>query len=283
LEDFAWILEWLENDRLRAIIRAGLLMTTGLIAARLAGRIIHRIADDSLSPHAIQLAVRFISYGIAALFAVSALHELGFQLQVMLGAAGILTVAIGFASQTSASNLVSGLFLIAEHPMEVGDLIKVGETTGEVLSIDLLSVKLRTFDNLYVRIPNESIIKSQITNLTRFPIRRLDLQLGVAYKEDTSRVQEVLLQVADSNPLSLEEPKPLIILSGFGDSSINLQFSVWASRPNFLALRNSILAEVKTAFDHEGIEIPFPHRTLYTGSVTTPFPIQIVGNDVGRT
>ena len=85
--------------------------------------------------------------------------------------------------------------------------------------MNLLSVKLRTFDNLFVRIPNETMIKSEVTNLRRFPIRRIDLQIGVAYKEDLREVREVLLEVADRNPLCLEEPAPLIIFQGDGDSS----------------------------------------------------------------
>ncbi|HSP00724.1 MAG TPA: mechanosensitive ion channel family protein, partial [Thioalkalivibrio sp.] len=182
-----------------------------------------------------------------------------------------------FASQTSASNLISGLFLIGEGPFGTGDVIKVGETTGEVLSVDLLSVKLRTFDNLFVRIPNETLIKSEVTTLTRFPIRRFDLQVGVAYKEDIERVRKVLMDVADRNTLCLDEPKPLFIFNGFGDSSVNIQFSVWARRENFLDLRNSLQIEIKKAFDAEGIEIPFPHMTLYTGSVTDPFPVRMVG------
>jgi small-conductance mechanosensitive channel len=200
--------------------------------------------------------------------------ELGFDLSVLLGAAGILTVAIGFASQTSASNVISGLFLLGERPFAVGDVIRVGGTTGEVLSVDLLSVKLRTFDNLFVRIPNETMIKSEVTNLRRFAIRRVDLQVGVAYKEDLREVREVLLEVANRNPLCLEEPAPLIIFQGYGDSSINHQFSVWAKTENFLELRNSIPVEIKEAFDEHGIEIPFPHRTLYTGSETDPFPVR---------
>lgn len=155
----------------------------------------------------------------------------------MLGAAGVLTVAIGFASQTAASNFVSGLFLVVENPFSVGDVIRVDDTTGEVLSIDWLSVELRTFDNLLVRIPNETLVKSKLTNLNRFPIRRADLRVGVAYKEDLARVQEVLLDLADRNPLSLEEPAPLVILLGFGDSSVDIQFSVWGARENFLGLR----------------------------------------------
>ncbi len=181
-----------------------------------------------------------------------------------------------FASQTSASNVISGLFLLGERPFGVGDIVRVGNTTGEVLSIDLLSAKLRTFDNLYVRIPNETMLKSEVTTLTRFPIRRLDLQIGVAYKENIEKVRSVLLAVADKNPLSLEDPKPLFIFKGFGESSLNVQFSLWTKRENFIDLKNSIQYEIKLAFDEHLIEIPFPHLSLYSGSVTEPFPIRVV-------
>jgi small-conductance mechanosensitive channel len=219
---------------------------------------------------------RVVFYTLLGIVIASTLHQLGFKLGVLLGAAGILTVAIGFAAQTSASNLISGLFVIAERAFEVGDIIRVDNTTGEVLSVDLLSVKIRTFDNLFVRIPNESIIKSQITNLTHFPIRRIDMQIGVAYKEDLEHVKKVLFEVADKNPLCLEEPGPLYIFQGYSDSALSMQFSVWVKIENFLLLKNSIHEQVKAAFDEAGIEIPFPHRTLYTGSVTDPFPVRVV-------
>ena len=147
-------------------------------------------------------------------------------------------------------------------------------TTGEVLSIDLLSVKVRTFDNLFVRIPNESLIKTEITNLSRFPIRRYDMQVGVAYKEDLKKVSDLLIEVADAYEHSLDHPRPLIIFQGFGESSMDLQFSIWTIRENYLTVRNEMPARVKEAFDDAGIEIPFPHRTLYTGSETTAFPIR---------
>ncbi len=165
--------------------------------------------------------------------------------------------------------------MIAEKPFEVNDVITVGGTTGVVLSIDILSVKLRTFDNRYVRIPNETIIKSEVTNITRFPIRRVDLSVGVAYKEDIGKVRIVLLDIARKNPLVLNEPEPMVIFSGFGNSSIDLLFVVWAVKSDWLAVKNSIAEEVKKRFDEEGIEIPFPHLSLYSGLVTDPIPIRI--------
>ncbi len=271
--------QWLEQISWGAalpLVRAAILIVLGLFLASLASRLSQRALRQRLTPQVLQLIRRAVFYGIFALFAASAMRELGFSLAVLMGAAGVLTVAIGFASQTTASNLISGLFLISERSFEIGDIIKVGATTGEVLSIDALSVKLRTMDNLYVRIPNETLIKSEVTTLSRFPIRRFDLMLGVAYKENLDRVREVLMTVAEANVHCLDEPAPLFIFTGFGDSSLDIQFSVWARRENFLTLRNSISSEIKQAFDEAGIEIPFPHRTIYTGEVTKPMPVELV-------
>ncbi len=266
----------LVSEQFGQVIRAGLLFLVGFIIAGVVARGVYKLLAGRMNPHHATLVRRLVYWALLALFFASALNEMGFSLGVLLGAAGVLTVAIGFASQTSASNLISGLFLVGEKPFQLGDIIRVGDTTGEVLSIDLLSVKLRTFDNLFVRIPNESLIKTEMTNLTRFPIRRFDLQIGVAYRENISRVREVLMQVADNNPLCLDEPTPLFFFNGFGDSSLDLQFSVWTKRENFRDLRNTLQEDIKVAFDAEGIEIPFPHRTLYTGSETEPMPIRIV-------
>ncbi len=254
--------------------RAIVILVVGLVVARLISKALFRGVEGMMGLATATTIRRITLYGLSTIVVLATLHQLGFNLGVLLGAAGILTVALGFASQTSASNLVSGLFLVFEKPFTIGEAIRIGTTTGEVLSIDLLSIKVRTFDNLFVRIPNESVIKAEITNLSRFPIRRYDMQVGVAYKEDLEKVHSLLIGVADAYDLSLDHPRPLIIFQGFGESSMNLQFSVWTTKENYLQTRNEMPARVKKAFDEAGIEIPFPHRTLYTGAQTTPFPIR---------
>jgi small-conductance mechanosensitive channel len=268
--------QFLTSARLLGIVRAAVVLAVGLFIAHAVSRSVVRVLRGRLDAHGTKLLKRFTYYLILVIVVATTLHQLGFNLGALLGAIGILTVAIGFAAQTSASNLISGLFLIVERPFVVGDLLNIDGTVGEVVSIDLLSVKIRTFDNLMLRVPNETLIKSSFLNLTRFPIRRFDVQLSVAYKEDTEKVRRILVDVADRNPICLDEPRPLFIYRGYGDSGLELQFSVWAKRQNFLLLRNSIQEEIKKAFDENGIEIPFPHRSLYTGSVTEPFPIRVV-------
>ena len=267
---------WFDLGGLADLLRAALLFLLGLAVVLMATRWTRRWISEKYTAHQGLIAGQLVFYPGLALVLVSVLTQLGFSLTPLLGAAGILGIAIGFASQTSVSNVISGFFLLAEQPFQVDDAIEVGGTVGRVLSVDVLSVKLRTFDNRFVRIPNETIVKSQVTNITRFPIRRFDLMVGVAYKEDVKRVRKVLLEVAGDNPLALMEPEPLVLFEGFGDSSLNFRFGVWTTKENFLKLRNSLHDEVKARFDEEGIEIPFPHRTLYTGEVTDPFPVEIV-------
>ena len=266
-----------------SIARFGILLLIVLPLLLLFTRWIKKYLTKKLSAQQGMIISKLIWYTGVAVVAFSVLSELGFKLTHLLGAAGIVGIAIGFASQTSVSNIISGLFLIAEKPFEVGDVITVQGITGIVLSIDTLSIKIRTFDNKYVRVPNETIIKNELTNITRFPIRRVDLKVGVAYKEDIGLVREILLDVAKQNPMCLNEPEPLVIFNGFGDSSLDFMFVVWAEKPDWLLLKNSIAEDVKKRFDAEEIEIPFPHLSLYTGSATDPMPIRIVGAESKKT
>lgn len=269
----------IERFHLFDLLQATLILVIGYFLARFASNMLTRFNFANLTTHNQVMLRRGVFYAIMIIMLMSALRELGFDLSVVLGAAGILSVAIGFASQTSASNLISGLFLMMERPFSIGDIIKIDQTLGEVISIDLLSVKIRTFDNLFVRVPNESMIKSQVTTLTRFPIRRADLKVGIAYKEDIEKVKEILATVADKNPLCLSEPAPLFILLGFGSSSVDIQFSVWSKRENFLLLKNEIYQQIKEAFDLNGIEIPFPHLSLYSGEASKPIHVAVSNND----
>lgn len=266
----------LNPERLTELTAGTVLILVGWLLARLLSNAFVRTMQHRITPHQLLLGRRSIFYFLLILFAISGLREMGFKLSVLLGAAGVLSVAIGFASQTSASNLISGLFLIGEGPFSIGDVIQVGPTEGEVLSIDLLSVKLRTGDNLFVRIPNEQLIKSEVINLTRFPIRRLNLPIGVAYKEDIRKVRETLLRVARQNPLCLDEPAPTIIVQGFGASSVDLMFHLWTRKENFLDMRDSIQEAIKLAFDDAGIEIPFPQVSVNAGSGSEPLPLRLV-------
>lgn len=258
------------SNYVESLLAAMLIFGVGLGLAH----VLHRFLPIKRLHPQHQLATRrIVKYLVLGIAVSLSLRVLGVSLGVLMGTAGILTVAIGFAAQTSASNLISGIFLMVERPFVIGDAVKVGETVGEAVSVDLLSVRLRSFDGLLIRIPNETVLRSNVTNYTHYPVRRYDMKVGVAYKEDLGHVRKVLLGVADANPLCLEEPAPTVLVLGYGESSMDLQFSFWVTRENFLGLRSLMHEAVKAAFDAEGIEIPFPHRTLFTGGTTGPMPM----------
>ena len=267
---------YLTEVRVLQLIRIATIIVVGITLLLFLKRYLGRYVTKQYTPHYGMLIGKLVFYIGIALILVMVLQDLGFSLTPLLGAAGILGIALGFASQTSVSNVISGFFLIAEQSFKVGDVVKVGENVGVVLSIDTLSVKIRMFDNRFLRVPNETMIKSQFINITRFPIRRIDCNISVAYKEDLSRVRDILFDVAENIPFSLKEPPPLLIFDKYGSSSIDLLFVAWAVREDFLKLRNALNMGIKERFDKEGIEIPFPHVSVYAGSASDPLPVDFI-------
>lgn len=269
---------WFEQHRF-VMFHCALLLGLGLPLIQLAGFLIRKGLKKKLTAQAVMLFSKGVVYIGSLAIVLMAMQTAGIRLGTLLGAAGIAGVAIGFASQTSLSNLISGLFLVWERPFQIGDVLQAGTDHGVVHSIDLLSIQLRTYDNKLIRIPNENLIKNAFTNITRFPIRRMDIPIGVAYKEDVERVMRILREVADKNHYCLDEPEPVIIFKGFGESALEFLFAPWFAKQDYVTMRNSLMIDLKKRFDAEGIEIPFPHRTLYTGSASEPFPIRLVSAD----
>ncbi len=264
-----------DTGRIMQIFRILLIVGIGFPVIKMIVRLLGRAIKDKLSAQAEQLILRLVYYLGILVILVSILNEFGFKLSVLLGAAGVFGLAIGFASQTSISNVISGFFLISERPFMVGDVIQVGTTTGAIESIDLLSIKLKTPDSRFVRIPNETMIKSEVINITRYPIRQVNITVGVAYKENLRRVRSILAEIADREPLALKDPAPAVWVDQFGNSSVVFTFGVWCNKDDFFITKTSLMIAIKERFDAEGIEIPFPHLSLYTGKATTALPIEI--------
>lgn len=226
-------------------------------------RVVVKMVASRISEPRTLVIKRIIRYTGFVVAIMTLFNALGIDLSALLGAAGIAGIAVGFAAQTSVSNVISGLFLISEKPFQLGDVIQVGDVSGIVQSIDFLSIKIQTFDNRYIRIPNETLIKTNLINVTRFPIRRLDVWVSVAYPTDLERVQSILLEVSAKNPYALDNPEPLIVLDKFDNSGINILLGLWFEKTQYLNLKNSIMIDIHTRFAQEGIEIPYPKLDVY--------------------
>jgi small-conductance mechanosensitive channel len=273
------IQQFFSTENLLLFIRIAIIIAVGLIVVRIIIFFAKRGMKSRFSPQSVMIVKKIIFFTGIFVILLLVLKQFNVKLAALVGAAGIAGIAIGFAAQTSLSNIISGVFLISEKTFAVGDVIKVDGLSCIVLSIDLLSVKARTFDNMYVRIPNEKLIKTEVTNVTKYPIRRLNVDLSVAYKEDLSKVRDILLEIAQDNPYCLVNPEPLFVIKEFGDSGIELLLGLWFIKTDYLQLKNSIMIAIKERFDREGIEIPFPHISLYTGSRSEPLPLSISGDE----
>jgi small-conductance mechanosensitive channel len=278
------ILSWFRTLSPDVLTRAAVVLATvvlGLFLVRILATVTQRTIMKKSTPQRKMIARKVITYAGFVIVLMAVLSELGVKLTALLGAAGIVGIAVGFASQTSVSNIISGLFLISEKPFSVGDAIRIGGTSGIIQSIDLLSIKIRTFDNLFIRIPNQMILNSEVTNITRFPIRRMDITLQVGYAEDLERVQAVLADIAKKNPYSLDEPEPVIMFTEFKESGVEVLFGLWFSKTDTLPLKNSIIAGIVSRFRAEGIEIPYPHRTLSGTAFREEPRVRIINDHLG--
>ncbi|MDP0491453.1 MAG: mechanosensitive ion channel family protein [Verrucomicrobiota bacterium JB023] len=220
---------------------------------------LHRLFRTRLNKPQTLWVVRLFRYVTLFLLTVFCLNQFNIEVGALLGAAGVLGLAVGFAAQTSLSNVIAGLFLRGEKPFGIGDAISVGGHTGLVDTIDMFSVTLRTFDNKSVRIPNETLVKTDVTNITRHPIRRCELTVGVDYSCDIERILAVLQDVAKDNYHALDEPEPFIMFKGFGDSSLDFMIGVWSTQEDYITTLNSLAADIQRKFQKEGIPIPYPH------------------------
>ncbi|NNM31723.1 MAG: mechanosensitive ion channel family protein, partial [Gemmatimonadetes bacterium] len=243
-------------------IRVGLLVALGVPGSLLVSRVASRWVTFRYGAQAGLVVGKLVFYPLVLTVLAGVLLILGVTLAPLLGAAGVLGIALGFASQTSVSNIISGFFLLGEQPFVVGDAIQIGTTTGVVMSVGTLSVQLRTFDNRFVRIPNEVLIKSEVINLTRFPIRRLEVKVGVTRETDSERIRDMLLDLARDTPRVLVHPAPQTWFDGFGESSLDLRLTVWTETDRFWEVKNDIHHRLKARLDAEGIAVALPHRVL---------------------
>ena len=193
---------------------------------------------------------------------VHALRAVGVDLISVLGAAGVAGIAIGFAAQTVLSNLISGIFIMSERSIRLGDYVTAGGMSGTVESVNLLSVTLRQSDNSTVRIPCETLVKSPVVNMTGDALRRCDFDLGVDYTCDLEHVRQVILKIIEEQPLLATEPAPAVHFTGFGDSSLNLHIGAWCKTEDYHQARFAFGKAILASFDRENINIPFPIRTV---------------------
>lgn len=219
-------------------------------------------------PGAISMIVRLVLITIGFVLAFGAAKIDMSNIAIIFGALG---VGIGFGLQNIFNNLVSGLILAFERPIQVGDIIQIASLNlmGEVKDIGIRASTVRTFDGAEVIVPNGNLISNEMINWTLSDKRRRqEIIVGVAYGTDINKVLEILNDVVSENENVLKNPAPFIIFMGFGESSLDFRVLFWTPFDLGLSTKSAIGVAIDEAFKKEGIEIPFPQRDLHLRSIS---------------
>jgi small-conductance mechanosensitive channel len=212
---------------------------------------------------------RLLHYALVLVGFVIALSVLGFDMKNITIIGGALGIGIGFGLQTIVSNFVSGLILLFERPLKVGDTIQLGDQWGRVKHLGLRATVIETFDEAEVVVPNADLISGQVTNWTLADRRvRLVIPIGVAYGSDIALVMKTLIECAADHSLVLADPQSKVIFSAFGASSLDLELRVWiADFDDRRTVQSDLLLEIDRRFRDLDIEIPFPQSDLHVRSI----------------
>jgi len=212
--------------------------------------------------------LRISHYVILAVGAVFALQFVGIDLGGLAVIFGLLSVGIGFGLQNVASNFVSGVILLFERPIVIGDRITVGDLEGDVTAIKMRATTIQSLDNISIIVPNSDFISGKVVNWSHGgQMIRLQIDVGVSYGSDIDLVFRALREIAASNSSVLTNPKPDILLTSFGDSALNMRLRVWIDDPKMHHnIRSDLNCAIVRKFREVGIEIPFPQRELHVRS-----------------
>ena len=185
----------------------------------------------------------------------------------LLLAGGVTGIILGFASQNIVGNLVSGFFLMVERPIKIGDQVEINEISGYVTDIRIISTLIRTYDGLLVRIPNQQVFTTNITNIVGHPVRRFEYTIGIRYSDDANAAIWLIKDLIDKEPFALLNPSPSVFVNDLGESSVKISIRIWAPVNEWFGIKTRILWDIKQTLEENGIEIQFPQRVVHLHTV----------------
>ncbi|MEB3773625.1 MAG: mechanosensitive ion channel family protein [Desulfurococcales archaeon] len=240
-----------------------LVLALSIVIAYMVRLAIERRIMKTLPRHVAVPLVRAIYYTIVFLGGVAALSMAGVNLSGLLLAGGIAGIILGFASQTVISNLLSGMFLYLDRPFTVGDAVELGGVSGIVDNITIFSTRVRRWDGVIARIPNEEVFKSTILNPYQNPIRRFEHQILLAHVEDIDRAISIALNVLEEDSMVLVKPGPEAFISSINENGVVLVVRGWAPSRYWYSTMNRVLYNLKARFGEAGIRIAIPQRIVW--------------------
>lgn len=239
------------------------IIAVGVAIAKIVSINVRRALAERLPKNERELIAKVIYYIIVIWAVIVALPYLNINLSGLLVAGGIAGLVIGFASQSVVSNLVSGLFLMLERPIKIGDTINVAGVGGTVEDIRILSTIVKTYDGIYTRLPNEKVFTSNITNYVQNPTRRFEYRITIRYQDDADEAIKIARKVIREHPFALKNPGPSVFVDKLGDDGVILTARIWAPAQNWWEVRTDLLWKIVKKYEENGIQIPYPQRTVW--------------------
>ena len=258
-----------------------IIFLASVVIAKISILYFRRSFKDKVSKSHIEIIVKIIWYSIVGVALIFILSLLGVNPAGLLAAGGIAGIVIGFASQSIVSNLISGVFLIIERPINIGDQVAIGESSGFVEDISIISTTIRKYDGLYVRIPNEKVFTTSITNYVAHVVRRLEYIIGIRYSDDADKAIRIIKNVLDLIPLTLKKPEPQAFVDNLGDNAVNIFVRFWVPATEWYPVKMELLWKLKIALEKEGIEVAFPQRVLWFANELKSQKTDNIGNHDG--
>lgn len=253
-----------------------------LVAALFLGAWVRRVLRRGLIKIRVEQTIaQFLGniarWGILLIALLMCLDRFGINVTSLAALLGAAALTIGLAFQGALSNIAAGVMLLIFRPFKVNEWVELDGELGVVEEIDLFYTHINQFDNRHIVLPNSKVLEGKIESLTHNPVRRVHLPVGVAYDTDLVMCEDVLLKAAHDPDEALDDREPMIVLTEFGDSSINWEVRVWCRSDRFMALRHQLIHAIAARFREADITIPFPQRDLNTNR---PLRVALERDDV---
>ncbi|MCF4098011.1 mechanosensitive ion channel domain-containing protein [Maritalea mediterranea] len=271
---------------LASVFYGGIIFVLGLVLTRIFQRWLgNTVLERTRADHGVKDSIRTgVGYVGIALSIFLGITGAGVDLGSLAIVAGALSLGIGFGLQNVVSNFVSGLIMLVERPIKVGDFVEASGFSGTVSKISVRATEINTIHNQTIIIPNSEFINAPVGNWThKIRSGRVDIPIGVAYGSDLEKVNKILLEIAQDHDNVLKRPEPFVFFQGFGDSSINFQLRIHVNDYTiYPRVQTDILFAIDKAFREQNVEIPFPQRDLHLRSADPKIMEKLGGASASR-
>ena len=245
------------------LIVFALIVAASVIIANIVGSYIKKSLSDRIRQDEMTKIIKFTQAAIVLIGIFISLPSFNVNIGELLLIGGTAGIIIGFASQRLVTNIGSGIFLIIERPVKIGDTVKIGETEGNIKDIRLLSTTIRTYEGIYIRIPNETVFNSEITNYVANVARRFEYRIAIRYSDDAGLAIRIITELLAAEPFVLINPPPSLYVDELGDNGVIIMVRIWAPSLEWWSVRTEMLWKIKLALERERLGFPFPQREVW--------------------